>query len=859
MIKVRELVQKEICSFKGFLSQQNFQGAKSKEYYISIALKKVIELLSMNDMCDKKTVSKILRDCLPREIFISKSEMEKDIELFINQIVRYARWEKVNDRTVLRKSISHTIELEGENIKVDADLILDDTKKIEVIKIKRKTPEMTLRGRKIDTDPNQSLELYFLQKLGQFLYPERIVCASIVYLASKDDKKEFGDFEKKKGANVITNAFEPLSFNTVRIEERIVKILRDEGNASSSKCEGNHCDKCQFKNLCYYTHIDNSNLEKIPKISKAKDVKLTFQQKEYTKFENGFLRINAVAGSGKTLATTRRVVNLIKNSYYNPKDFLLITYTEKGVRELKEKLQFWIDIEGMNISVNDIKIRTFNGFCYDIIKEEFKQLGFIKEPQLIDKMDKYDIISNILDEEDDIPGLNYRYPLMDMFSAKGAIVKTSEFMDEIKNNGFTYPEEAVEILGVEEEYAYRMFSVYIKFQNKMKELNLLQYQDQLNYCIELLTDTEMVEKYGFKHITIDEVQDTSQTEMYVVRQLVRYSEFTSLCVCGDDSQSIFSFKGTSQDNILNFDKEFPGVRDIMLKKNFRSTNQISSLANKLNALNTRRIDKEIVSNKDGEKPMLRATNLCEIVQYVKEQIEKGVPKHEIAVIARTKAELLQVEKALKSENVTCLLATTEVLRDNNKVKNIIGFANFLLDNKLNLHFAEILQVIKYEEFINSSNLKAFVLQEKEKFVTEFEQKNDLEKVEMFYELLEPIRSQDRAVSRLIDVCKLRGFIHIEDLAKFIIKLDKYSSEIAIEKDDNVYNAVVLTTAHASKGREYQVVISIMDKYDYNMKNIDRLEEERRLLFVTITRAKETLLLTYNSYNKFVHEVEGILK
>lgn len=858
MLKVRDLVQKESCSFRGFLSKENFQGAKSKEYYISIALKNILEKLSIEDMCDKDSVRDIVYDCVPKEVFISKAEMENDIELFLNQVVRYAKWEKANDREVLRTLPSHTIEIDGEYVKVDGDLILEGKDGIEVVKIKRKLPEMTLRGTKNDTSPKKSIELYLLQKMGELLYPNKKISASVVYLANKNDKADFGEFEPKKGYNVITYSFEPLSLDCKNVEDRIISILKDKATISSKKCEGIHCERCQYKNICNYIDVDNSTLEIVPKVEKAKDVSLTFQQKEYAKFENGYLRINAVAGSGKTLATTRRVIELITNSYYTPNDFLLITYTEKGVRELKEKLQFWIESEGMNIDVNDIKIRTFNGFCYDVIKQEYKALGFTEEPQLVDKMDKYDIISNILDEEAEIPGLNYRYPLMDFFKAKGSIVKTAELIDEIKGNGFTYPEELVEVLGVNTEFAYKIFTVYMKYQKKLKELNLVDYQDQLTYCINLFMDSQMVEKYGFKHITIDEVQDTSPTEMYIVRQLVKYSSFTSLCICGDDSQSIFSWKGTSQENILNFDKEFPGVKDIFLKKNFRSTKQISDFANKLNSLNTRRIKKDIVSSRDGEAPILRQMGIDDIVYYIRSAINEGIPQNEIAVIARTKSELLEVEKALKLNNIPCLLATSELLIENCKVRNIIGFSNFLLDNRLELHFMELLQVIKYEEFKNAKDLKAFVSKEKDEFIEKFNKKNEIGKIKMFYELLEPIKVKDRAVSRFIDICKSKNFRKIKDLAEFILKIEKYSSEIAIDKDDNVYNAVVLTTAHASKGREYKSVISLIDKYDYDIRNINRLEEERRLLFVSATRAKDELLIAYRRANGFVSEVSNIL-
>lgn len=865
MLKIRDLVKKESCSYRGFLDSQELSSSKGKEYYISIALKKLLEKLTLKEMTNKDLVRDILKEYLARDIFISRGEMKTDISLFIDQIVRYANWEVSSVcRKVLRKLVSHNMQIEGAFLKVDADFIMENQDgSINVVKLKRKYPEMTMRGRKTNTDPKQSIELYLLQKVGEALYPNKVVVASVIYLANVDDKKEFSEFEAekgkvKKGKNVITYSFNGSDVYSSNVKTRIENIFKEESNYQSKKCDGTECDKCQFSNICMYGHIDNSKLKIVPQIKKAKEVKWTYHQRQVIRFAHGFARCNSVAGSGKTSVQARRVIELIEEHFYKPEDFLLITFTEKGVRELKEKMAYWVKIQGLDININDITIMTFNGFGYELIKKEYKVLGFTEEPQILDKLDKYDILLNILDEEDEIEGLNYRYPLMDFFKAKGAIVEIAEVIQAIKENGFTYPEEMMEILGFDEEYSYKMFGIYIKFQKQLREKNFVEYQDQIDLSVNLLSNADMVEKYGYKHIVVDEYQDTNSSQDFLIYQLTNYSKFVSLMVCGDDTQAIFSWRGGNQDNILNFHKRYPGTQDFFLKNNFRSTRQISGLANQLNDLNAKKIDKEIISEKDGEVPTLRNINNDCIVDYVKENINVGIPKYEIGIIARTKDELLEVEKALKEQGIPCLIAVTELLKDSNKVKNIIGFSNFLIDNDLDLHFAEWLQVSKYEEFSNANNLKTFVATEKNKFLEVYETLDELGKVNMIYTLLEEIAKQDRAVERLLEVCKRKEFTTSKELAEFLIKIEKYNSELAIERDDNVYDAVVLTTAHSSKGREFEVVIGLMDKYDYNNSNKPKKEEERRLLMVAITRAKEKLLLTYQSRNGFVEEVSKIL-
>lgn len=867
MLKVKDLINKEKCQYRSFLDGQNLESSKGKHYYNAIALKKIIEQFTIEELTDENKVKNFLEQYLVEDMYISKFQRENDINIFIKHIVRYATWEMLQSRKVLRKGFSHSLKFNNEIISVSADIIVENLDgSIEIIKFKRKKPDLKLRGRVKDTDPKQNIELYLMQKSGEDIYPDKVIRATFIYLINISDKDEIlSEFEYEKGKvcngkNVISIHFEKDDMYSNDIEERINNIIGTEINSSSKKCDGKECEICQYSNLCLYNHIDNSKLEIVEKIEKAKEVHWTYNQKRFIKLEEGFCRLNCVAGSGKTTVNAKRTIDLIKNKFYVPKDFLLITFTEKGVKELKEKIAYWIDIENVNIDINDITIMTFNGFGYDLIKKEYASLGFTKEPEILDKLDKYEIISDILNSEDRIPGLNYSNPLMNFFNAKGAVVKTSEIIQLIKDNGLVYPEELAEFLKVGEEFADRMFGVYLKFKNKLKEMNFVEYQDQIDMCIKILSNKDMIEKYGYKHIVVDEFQDTNTSQMYILQKLAEYSEFVSLVGCGDDAQAIFSWRGGTQENILKFHEYFPGTVDYFLRNNFRSTRQISRLANQLNELNSNKIEKEIISERDGEAPVIKQLDNNDIVKYIKEQIARGVPMYEIGVIARTKAQLLRIESDLKKEGIPCLVAVTELLRDNDKVNNIIGFSNFLVDNKLELHFAELLQVIKYEEFLKITNIKKFISTEKEKFLKEYENLKDKEKVDKFYELLEPLGKQDRAVERLLQICKEKDFKNVKELNNFLVKIKLYESELAIEKDDCVYNAVVLSTTHASKGREFEVVVALMDEYKYSLleKDIETTEEERRLLMVAITRAKENLLLTYEKGNGFVVEVTKIL-
>lgn len=869
MFKGNELISREICEVKYSLNGLN--SLKGKNYYNGIALK---ELFATKGYDFAKTdIEEIIDTKVPQSVFLTTKECTLNKELLVNKLMRFKEYEdnRPVKRKELRKSNSVIIDIDGNDIKVDYHLILDNNTTgdvIEVIKFKNKKCDLKKRGKSIHTKISESMELYLLQKAGEKLYPSKKVYGTIIFLTnSKDSNDELSDeFENKENDNIVSYSFD--KSEEVIMNNRITMTIN---GTKASHCSD--CGSCDLSNICNYVHSDYTKLNTIPLSAKAGKVRFTPSQLEFIETEEGNFRVLAGAGSGKTTVIANRIVNLVKNGVL-PADILLITYTTKGVEELKEKINYWLSFHKVEFNADDFNIFTFNGFGFELVKKEYSSLGFSKEPQVLDKITKMEFIKDLLDKSPKIKGLNYVYPFMNLFNAKGSVVKIAEYFEIIKSNGLTQPDEVMEDCSIkEEDVAENVLRMFLEYSKTLKNNNLVDFSDQLQLAYQILSNPANVKKYGYEHIMVDEFQDTDTLQINTLKLLRSYTYCKSLIVVGDDSQSIFGWRGANQFNIINFHKFFDDVEDIAMEENFRSTKEICDLANYINDINKHRVPKELLSSNTGECPILipnKYDTISTIVDNIKSRIDKGVKPNDICIIARNKKELIDAQKKLTVLGIPSIIAVSEVLIDNDKVKNIIGYSNFLVDTSLDLHFAEYLQVVKNEEFTNAmnlNNLAVFIADEKFKFLAKYDSCSDNKaKVSFFINSLLDISKIDKAVAKLLDVCKDKEFSSIEDLNTYLSNLNPYQSDLFVEKSTDNFEAVTLTTAHSSKGREFSEVYVSLDKFKYPRgmdtatRNTQSVEEERRLMFVAITRAKEHLNLVGDVYSSLYKELaEGFQK
>jgi len=926
-IKLYQLKNIKDCKFKAYVSQfNNFKTLNNKSSMIKQIYKAIIKDYDFINI-DEIKLKSIIISLIEEKFFLTNQEKAVEINIIFSHLLRYITFEKLQGRKIITKNIYGNVHINNHEIEINADIVFENPNNIEVVKYKIGSTELSYKARTDKNLPENDIELYLLKKLGEQLYVNKgkPIISSFYHLKGKKDEKalysqfltdkkklienldnlkiigysdkklqkehekqmtEIADilyFDNSIGNNIITFDYDK------SLDSKIIELLNSELNFNSEKCKSNDCDFCSYSTLCNYEDVENkSDMEIVVDSKKSSgELKLTKAQKQVVDIEKGSYRINAVAGSGKSSSMVMRTIELFKKGYI-PRDILLITFTNKGAQELREKISYWLNFYNIkNINVNNLNIFTFNSFGDSIVSKEWNTLGFQVQPKLANSIDINDIIKELLEIEEysKIEWLNYRNPLLNYPNAKGAFKQLIIYFNIIKSYDYSIDMFNEKVLSKEKDFniesdkANLIYEMYTKFNEKLKSKGLLQYQDQILYLIELFeTYPNLITKYGFKHIIVDEYQDTDFTQVKLLHLLEKYNHITSLMVVGDDSQAIYSFRNTTPENILNFDKQFINVNDVFLLDNFRSTNEICYVANELNKLNTQRIDKEIIGRKISDKvPVLIPCDTLEneyigITNIIKEKIAEGISKYEICVIARTKKELLEIKDYLNKESIPSVIEASELYIDNVNVQHIINLSNFFRNNEHDYYLMEHLYFINELNEKNNEDIENICNEFKSKIIEEFSnlESDDL-KIEYFYKLIAPIINKDEIVKSFVENLQESTFEDFNFFLEHLYKINLYNDDTSIEKDENKYNAITLTTAHSSKGKEWSVVITTINSFKYVdiQDDLNSLEEERRLLFVDITRAKDELYITFNTnenksrnkgkYCLFADELKEIIK
>lgn len=627
-------------------------------------------------------------------------------------------------------------------------------------------------------------------------------------------------------------------------------------NSSKEGCNSwGHCNKCPYKNLCEFF---KTNTEELVKVKKEKAVAKgiigpTKTQETLINSDKGICVVSAGAGTGKTFTLANKCVAMVQDGI-PASEILVITFTEKGIQEIKERINFWLTEWFITeITADDFPIYTFNAYGDVVLKENYQRFGFTAEPKLIDSVDKYELIKEILDKFPKVDGLRYDNPLLKMYNAKGAIfefediilglkkvaedpVRLSEYIDNLKNKyGNSY------------DNLKDMIDYYNKY---LMDNNLIEYEDQTNALVKIcqIGYEDLFKKYYKKDIICDEFQDTDEKQLLFIRACANKPDFHSLTMVGDDSQSIFGWRGANVEIFLNLKNYFNNLKEIKMVENFRSTSEITDLANKINALDNNGIKKDLVSPKPGKKPELTDSSkegtTVTMVNKIKELIKNGENLYDIGVIARTKQELQEINIKLQEAKIPCLVSVHEFLVDNPKVKNILGLPKFLLDTEKNLYLAEFLQAKEPEVFESQTDIGNYVAKEAKRIIEELEElkanSEDYNKdlVDYFFKMLDELDNNDKALVKFREILTSKTFSSLEDIEVFLSKLKAYDADFGIEKDEEAYDAITLMTPHSAKGREFKIILASLDNFEYGGKS----KEDNRCLFVTVTRAMEELYL-----------------
>lgn len=874
---MKQILTRMECQRKAFFEQQRFATPDTKSLLIKKAMLNAIKDEGFWNIASQKSINTHFATIEDRHFQLLK-EKELEVQIIQKQLHRMLAYLRVERFYFVGSEVKGSIEFQDDfmgikiqepmKLKKTFDIVLEKDNTLYVCKLSRRAPELTVRnGSKNHT--SNSVELYLMQLIGESIYPGRLVVPVIMSLTRKDENSfttieeiQLNDFEAKSGQNIFSYRFD------YRPQELIYHIAATMNMKIDYRSEKNcnACGECPFQKVCAFDNSDDIPLVKMSMQEKATGTpKFTKAQMDVVTFKEGNARVLAGAGSGKTTALINRVLYLLsEDETLTPADFLLITFTEKGVREMKEKLIYWLMKEGYKEDdINRFEVATFNGFGQRVLEENYRVLGFATRPRLIERIEQIDIIKEILEQYPILTTYNYRNPLLEMFRAKGVILDLAETIIKMKEKGIrsvssfklAFPIDEIGRLVSKDEYYFdyeTCFEMYEKYLAALQDRNLIDYTDQIMMTQRILEMPEIAQKYTYRHIVLDEFQDTSLEQLMMIRHIRNNSDgIESLLVCGDDAQAIFSFRGVGLENILDFPNHFPGSKNFYMVDNFRSSRQIVNLANYVIEFSPQNIKKDLIAHRDGEHPKYVVSDdaLAYIAKSIKANINAGVKPEEIAFIARTRTEIKSIADMLKKENVPAIMSVSERLVDNQRVIGIISLARFLMDNNDTSSLMQWLEISDFKTFINEADLSKYVGIQKQIILDETVGMDDKQLVSWFKLQIHNLKCEDRAVDRLNDI--IAGFTEMKTAYNFLNKMDLYRSELSVELDDASYKAVTLTTAHAAKGREFKRVYVSYDKFKcetYRQRGAITApkDEEVRLLFVAITRAMDHLTIVSQS-------------
>ena len=589
---------------------------------------------------------------------------------------------------------------------------------------------------------------------------------------------------------------------------------------------------------------------------------LNDRQKEAVLYNEGPLLIIAGAGAGKTKTLTTKIAYLIEENDALPSNILAITFTNKAAKEMKDRIIKLIGSIGYQIQTS-----TFHSFGLKLLKENYERLGFDKNFVIMDSDDSLTIVKKILKDMDLDPKIyNPRAIRNKISSCKNELISPKAY-----SRYTVSPYEEI------------VCKVYEKYQEKLMKNNAVDFDDLLILPIKLFEENkDILEKYQeqFKYILIDEYQDTNEAQYKLTKML---SEKYRLITCvGDDSQSIYSFRGANYKNILNFEKDYKDAKTILLEQNYRSTSYILNAANDVIKNNKMKKEKNLwTSRGEGNKvkyyrALSESDEAYYVVKCIKQAISNGNNYDDIAVLYRTNAQSRNLEEAMLKENIPYRVVGSFYFYSRKEIKDLLAYLRLIHNEKDNISLLRVINTPK--RGIGLKTIENLTKKADEENISIYEAITSGKELE-FKKIIEKLKevSENVTLTELIDKIltgtgikeelekeeDLTSEVRLENLEEFksitksfeeregLISLEDFLLEISLVSDAEEYkddaNRVSLMTVHSVKGLEYKDVFIVgMEEGIFphmnSLMESSEIEEERRLAYVAITRAKDNLTI-----------------
>mgnify|MGYP000419319397 CR=1 FL=1 len=589
---------------------------------------------------------------------------------------------------------------------------------------------------------------------------------------------------------------------------------------------------------------------------------LNDKQQEAVLATEGPCLVIAGAGSGKTKVLTHKIAYEIANGV-RPWNILAITFTNKAANEMKERIEKLI-----GDAAKDLWMGTFHSICVKILRRYIDRIGYKTDFVIFDTSDQKTLIKECIKalKVDD-----------KLFTDRGVLTEISNGKNEMlepKAYGVKYAGDF---------RREKIAELYELYQQKLKENNALDFDDLIFKTVELFkSNKETLEFYQrkFQYIMVDEYQDTNKAQFMLVSMLA--SKYGNITAVGDNDQGIYSFRGADISNILNFERDFPGTKIIKLEQNYRSTNTILEAANSVIKNNKERKSKNLWSDKGkGEKiTYFRAFNERDEAFYVIREIKKllsnGINYQDIAVLYRTNAQSRIMEEELLKENLPYRVVGSFYFYSRKEIKDLIAYLRLIYNEKDDISLLRVINspkrgignktvnsLINIAAIENKSIYEVISSGKELEFKKIIENLKEISKNITLTELVDKVldvtgmRSEYKAESSLEADIRLENLEEFKSITKAfeeqygLVSLEDFLLEISLVSDVNEYkddkNRISLMTVHSVKGLEFDYVFVIgleegIFPHINSLLDNNEVEEERRLMYVAITRARKKLYL-----------------
>ncbi len=617
---------------------------------------------------------------------------------------------------------------------------------------------------------------------------------------------------------------------------------------------------------------------------------LNERQREAVLATEGAVLILAGAGSGKTRVLTTKIAHLIDEGV-SPWEVVAITFTNKAANEMKVRVADLIAED-----VDRMWIGTFHSICSRILRRDIDKLGYDRNFTIYDRDDQRSLMKEI-------------YKDKGMTEERLKIASVLSLISDAKNRGLS--PEVFEKEGGGFATHKAVAELYRAYEERKRKYNSLDFDDLIEVTLRLFAKEPKVAEYyarRFRYVFVDEYQDTNRGQYELVRYFAK--EHGNISVVGDADQSIYGWRGADISNILDFEKDFPEAKTILLEENYRSTKPILDAANVLIRNNEERVEKNLWTRKEeGRKAEYHQFHdeygeSRAVVSLINNCVYDGYRLSDMAILYRTNAQSREFEEALMRESIPYRMVGGLKFYDRKEIKDVIAYLRVLVNPEDNVSLKRILNtpkrgigdvtVAKAEAEATERGLSLYALLSEgrsDRFAT----KKAAASLDWFVSMMEGIRENlaeekvedvaKKVVERsgYLDTLKASGAVEdrtrLENIDSFISSVAEYEAQEEgatleeflqsvsllsdVDKTDESSSGVNLMTIHSSKGLEYPIVfLTGMEEGLFpSRRSLDEggLEEERRLCYVAVTRAKERLYMTGTSLRRFYGKIQQTVR